>query len=565
MATPNKSRAQRRRDEKLAKKQKKADGPRLAKKNGANPAAAEIKTRLHAIEQLRRAGEFLAALQACQQLHSAHPDCVDVTVALGVVNQDLRRYDTAYGLLKRAVDQAPERGNSWLCLSLCLSAMGQTNEARAAAANAVDRMPENLTALHLLAGVRRDCDAGEGSLQVYERILTLDPRDANAMHGKARTLMVLGRIEEAEAWFLKSIEQSPDFFASYQFLLKIKSNRINADELRSRVNKYLLNSPSDSKNIRLAYLALGGVEDRERNFDKAFEYYTLANAVRSKTKPFDKERFCTDIDNLIASFTEDVVASLSEVGCESPTPIFVVGMPRSGTTLTEQILSSHSKVHGAGELRRIPLIVGAMKGVQLPGISYPRDVERIIRGTLRDHGEKYLRIALQRAPEGTERVVDKMPGNILHVGLIGAMFPNATLIHCMRDPMDTAVSCFMQNFNDDLSFTTDLGALGLYYRETVRLMDHWKTIFPGRILDVQYEETVADTETMSRKLIAHAGLEWEDRCLDFHKTERAVQTASQWQVRQPIYKTSVEKWRRYEKHLGPLIAALNGEEPEAAS
>nr|WP_276510924.1 sulfotransferase [Rhodobium orientis] len=348
-------------------------------------------------------------------------------------------------------------------------------------------------------------------------------------------------------------------------MIQIKSDKLDVDSLKEIVEKYLSGASPDEKNVSTAYYALGGIEDRAKNFDKAFEYYILANESRSRRRPFDKDQFRRDIDDLIASFTEDVVASLSDAGCESRKPVFVVGLPRSGTTLTEQILSSHSKVYGAGELRRISVIVTAMKALEVPGVAYPRDVERIVRSTLRKHGEQYLQIAGKRAPEGAERIVDKMPGNILHVGLIGTMFPNATLIHCMRDPMDTAVSCFMQNFKETLSFTTDLGALGLYYRETLRLMEHWKAIFPGRILEVQYEDTIADPETMSRKLIAHAGLEWENQCLDFHKTERTVRTASQWQVRQPIYKTSVEKWRRYEKHLGPLIAALNGEEPEAAA
>ncbi|WP_276329890.1 tetratricopeptide repeat-containing sulfotransferase family protein [Rhodobium orientis] len=517
------------------------------------------------MQQLRQAGELTAALQACQQLHSAHPNCLDVTFALGTVHLDMERFDEARGLIKQAVDQAPERGGFWLGFALCLQAMDQSEAARAAATKAVERLPENLVALDLLGTTCRECDDADASLQVFERVLSLSPSDAKAMYGKARTLLVLGRIEEAEAWFLKALEQAPDYFNCYQFLIQIKSDKLDVDSLKEIVEKYLSGASPDEKNVSTAYYALGGIEDRAKNFDKAFEYYILANESRSRRRPFDKDQFRRDIDDLIASFTEDVVASLSDAGCESRKPVFVVGLPRSGTTLTEQILSSHSKVYGAGELRRISVIVTAMKALEVPGVAYPRDVERIVRSTLRKHGEQYLQIAGKRAPEGAERIVDKMPGNILHVGLIGTMFPNATLIHCMRDPMDTAVSCFMQNFKETLSFTTDLGALGLYYRETLRLMEHWKAIFPGRILEVQYEDTIADPETMSRKLIAHAGLEWENQCLDFHKTERTVRTASQWQVRQPIYKTSVEKWRRYEKHLGPLIAALNGEEPEAAA
>ncbi|PLX37247.1 MAG: hypothetical protein C0606_12195 [Hyphomicrobiales bacterium] len=564
MAMPNKSRAERRREEKLSKKQAKDAKSPAGRKRVENPVHAEVVERLRQIEKIRQTGEVAAALQACQQLYSAHPDKVEVLFAAGALNLELERYEGAYGFLKRVVELAPERGDFWLRFSSCLYGMRQLEAARIAAMNAVQRMPRDLNALYFLGNVCRDTDDNENALLAFNAILELKPGDLRAMFGKARSLMVLGRIDEAEDLLLAVVDKDPMYFSAYQNLLRNKSTKIDIEKVRELGLGYIRDHSLSDDGLISIYFTLAYIEDREKNYDQAFQYYLKANAIKFGHNSFDPTRFSDKVNRLIEGFSAEAVAELAGGGSMSDAPIFIVGMPRSGTTLTEQILSSHSKVHGAGELRKVSLIVKELTRVALHGFTYPLDMHRFDHNALRELGEQYLDVAMRNAHEGAERVVDKMPGNIVHLGLIATMFPNATLIHCMRDPMDTAVSCFMQNFKEELSFASDLASLGYYYRESLRLMDHWKKIFPGRIMEVRYEETVADQEAMSRKLIAHAGLEWEDQCLEFHKTERSVQTASLWQVRQPIYKTSVERWRRYEKHLGPLIDALNGKEPETA-
>lgn len=561
-ANQKKSRQQRRREKQLQKKQN--GTPFAANRPVMNPVDIELRKRLKQIEALRKSGEVSAALQSAQQLLSAHPKRGEVVFAVGALNLELERNDLAYRFLKRAVELMPDRGDYWLRLAASLHALGEGEAARIAAMNAVQRIPTDHNALYFLGTICRDVDDADNALKAFNALLSLNPNDAKAMFGKARTLMVLGDIEGAETVLLELLDKYPNHFRAYQNLIKNKSKKVDSNNLRKFALKCIEEGNADKENLITAYFSLAYLEDKEKNFDKAFEYFSKANEIQFQRRPFSKKSFKHKIDRLIDGFSVEAIEALSAGGSQSRTPIFIVGMPRSGTTLTEQILSSHSKVHGAGELRKVSNIVHAMCGISLQGFTYPTDMARFDPNALADLGDQYLDVAMRHAADGAERVVDKMPGNIIHLGLIGAMFPNATLVHCMRDPMDTAISCFTQNFKDELSYTCDLSSLGLYYRETIRLMDHWKAIFPDRILEVRYEETIADQETMSRKLIAHAGLEWEDQCLNFHETERSVQTASLWQVRQPIYKTSVQRWRRYEKHLGPLIEALEEHKPELA-
>ena len=560
MAAMKKNRAERRREQKLNKKNRERNE---AHEKNTNQLNNGIEERLLAIEKLRRSGQIAIALQVSQQLLSVNPDNHKILFAVGALKLELKKYDSAYPHLKQAVEISPERGDYWLRFAVCLYEMGQVEAARIAAINSVSRNPKDLNTLHFLGVVCREADDSERALQAYETILALKPDDGDAMFGRARCLMIMGRIDESEQSYLKALEIDPDSFSSYQNLLKNKSKKVDVNELRRRAEHYLTQEIYDDSEYVSACFALAYLEDREKKYGKAFEYFKRGNAIQSSRRPFDEDSFLNRVDSLIDGFSSEAIEKLSAGGSRSGLPVFIVGMPRSGTTLTEQILSSHSIVHGAGELLKVSHIFKALSSMRHQGFAYPQDIGDFDPAALADLGEQYLEVAMRNAPAGTERVVDKLPGNIVHLGLIGVMFPNATLIHCMRDPMDTAISCFTQNFKDDLNFATDLTALGVYYRETLRLMDHWKKIFPGRILEVQYEKTVEDQEAMSRKLIAHAGLDWEDQCLNFHETERSVQTASLWQVRQPIYKTSVQRWRRYEKHLGPLIDALGEHGPGA--
>jgi hypothetical protein len=274
---------------------------------------------------------------------------------------------------------------------------------------------------------------------------------------------------------------------------------------------------------------------------------------------YDEDRTLGLFDRIEATFTDELIAAKSG-GDASQIPIFVLGMPRSGTTLIEQIIASHPMVHGGGELQALNEIVLGGREVTDNVIPFPESVPALDPSAVQQIGARYvdvLRRLAVKAGRNAERVTDKMPSNYYFVGLIHLALPNAKIVHAVRDPVDTCISCFSKLFSAEQNHTYDLGELGRYYRRYQRLMEHWRHVLPpGRMLEVRYEEVVADLEGQVRRIISHCGLPWDDRCLSFHKTERPVRTASATQVRQPIYKSAVGRWRVYEEQLGPLLDAL---------
>jgi Sulfotransferase family len=271
---------------------------------------------------------------------------------------------------------------------------------------------------------------------------------------------------------------------------------------------------------------------------------------------YDEKAAVGFFDRIEAVFTPALTRDKKGLGESSSRPIFVIGMPRSGTTLVEQILASHPAVHGAGELSALDTVVQSVRGPGNTPTAFPEFVTAADGPALRRIGLSYLAELQRIAPDG-ERVTDKMPSNYYYAGLIHLALPNAKIIHCVRDPVDTCVSCYSKLFSGAQIHTYDLAELGRYYRRYERLMAHWRRVLPkGRILDVRYEDVVADLEGQARRILAYCALPWDDRCLAFHRTERPVRTASATQVRRPIYNTAVGRWRAYADDLGPLLAAL---------
>jgi tetratricopeptide (TPR) repeat protein len=303
---------------------------------------------------------------------------------------------------------------------------------------------------------------------------------------------------------------------------------------------------------RFSY-ALGKAYNDQKNFEKAFPCFQKAASL------FDNKKSLGIFYDLSSAkknvFSTATINKLKDTGNPSRMPIFIVGMPRSGTTLTEQILASHPLVCGVGELPalgRIAFRVGLKNGNSATLLKALKAITPAIQNEL---GETYLN-TVRPFGNGEEHFVDKMPHNFMHVGLINIIFPNARIIHCLRNPIDNCVSIYTSPLNDGHDYAKDLTNLGLYYREYASLMDYWKTVSAIPIFDMKYETTVADLEGQARALIAHVGLPWNDACLKFNEAKTQVSTISTWQVRQPIYSTSVKRWKAYEKHLGPLIDAL---------
>ncbi|MEF8794240.1 sulfotransferase family protein [Thiohalorhabdus sp.] len=303
------------------------------------------------------------------------------------------------------------------------------------------------------------------------------------------------------------------------------------------------------------YFQLGGLLDKAGDYGRAFEAFEQANAL--KPREYHPEQQEALFRRIREQYTADFLARAPRAGHGSRRPIFIVGMPRSGISLTEQILASHPDVHGAGELEDIGPCVNRLAEYTGSTRAMPVAVNDATSQALDQAAGDYLNRLAELVPEETPRVSDKMPHNFLNLGAMALMFPEATFIHTRRDPRDTCLSCYFQNFlAQGLTFAYDLRSLGHYYRLYEGLMAHWREALPGSLYDLQYEELVADPETKVAELLDHCGLEWDDRCMRFFETDRDTKTASYDQVRKPLYTSSAGRWQRYADPLGPLVEEL---------
>jgi hypothetical protein len=333
--------------------------------------------------------------------------------------------------------------------------------------------------------------------------------------------------------------------------------RLSASEVL-RIEALLADGGLTAEDSARLHFALAAVDDREGQHDRAFAHLRSANevkltALKRAGRAFDPAEHAAFIDALIATFDRSFFERGQTSGLETEVPVFIVGMPRSGTTLVEQILSSHGLVSGAGELGTLESLLGP-RGTTAE--AYPRRFPNADRDELRATARSYLE-RLQRDAPSAVRVLDKMPDNYVHIGAIAALFPDARIIHCQRESRDTCLSCYFQNFSG-ITYTCTLEHLGFSYVQYLRLMAHWRSVSPLRTFEVRYEDLVANQERVTRDLVAFCGLPWDDQCLAFQKNPRLVQTASRLQVREPVYTRSVARWKAYAKHLEALEAALSG-------
>ena len=311
---------------------------------------------------------------------------------------------------------------------------------------------------------------------------------------------------------------------------------------------------ADIQEIRLRF-ALAKAYDDLGEYDRAFAALTRANALKRDEVDFDMTEIEARYRAIEDTFSADFLAAGADLGDPSETPVFIVGMPRSGTTLLEQILDSHPEAHGAGELLELPGLIKGLTEELGSDAAFPGCLSAVAPNRWTELGARYADTLAQRTP-AARRVTDKLPENHQRVGFISLILPRAKIIHCRRDPLDTCLSCYKLLFTGGQKYSYDLRDLGRQYRLYDSLMAHWSRVLPGRILDVRYEDLVADQEAETRRILAHCGLDWDPACLRFHESDRQVMTASAIQVRRPIYRDSVDKWRRYEAHLRPLLDAL---------
>jgi len=401
-----------------------------------------------------------------------------------------------------------------------------------------------------LAKTLKEVRAFDEAIEWYKRTLQIDPDHVPASHSLGLIHEEMGDFDAAVDQYQKTLLIKPGHIKALSNLLAIKSFRPSKDDVAKA--EQILKAPKlDAADTAKMCHGLGKHYDRAEEYGAAFAHFAKSNeAQRALAKPYKREKITRFYDQSIQLLNEEYFEKVKDLGSASSQPIFVVGLPRSGTTMTEQILASHPDVFGAGELLKIPHIYSRM----LP--NFPQDLLACDKKRVLEMAQVYLDYIHDFSPAGVKHITDKLPMNFMHLGLIATLFPNAKVVYCRRNPMDVGLSCFIEMFHNDNDFSLKQEDFGFYFLEQERIRQHWLKVLPIPVYTQKYEELVADQEKHTRELINFCGLEWDDACLSFHETERMINTPSRWQVRQPMYTSSAGRWKNYEKHLQPLQTML---------
>jgi tetratricopeptide (TPR) repeat protein len=479
-----------------------------------------------------------------------NPRLKDVYVNLAALAAVCHNHLAALGLLDQLLGFAPDQAEAHASRALALRQLDRFEEAKEAAERAITLEPDNPEGHHALGVVLQAMGRVEQAMTSYEKAGELiGGTSERALVSQGRMLMEFGRSDEAREKFERALELFPRSVPAFNNLAdmtKFKPGDPRIDQMEA----YLADGGYQSRTQRmLMHFTLGKAYLDTGDSDRAFEHLNEGNRMKRQTISYDGAANRRWIRSIPEVFTAELMERLSGKGYPSDMPIFVLGMPRSGTTLIEQILASHSQIHGAGELKYLHRAV-------LKGGDYPASFTRTPPERLAEIGKDYVD-SVSALSHGLPHVVDKMPSNFLYTGLIRLAMPGARIIHSRRDPVDTCLSCYSKIFADEQSFTYNMEELGAYHRAYQDLMDHWRTVLPSsHFIEVDYESMVDNTEEETRRLLEFLGLPWEESCLEFYRTERAVRTASVNQVRQQIYRTSSGRWRKHSKNLKPLLDAL---------
>jgi tetratricopeptide (TPR) repeat protein len=519
-----------------------------------NPRLAQAHYNLGLVFQKRR--EEARAIACFENAIKLVPNYLDAHLALGSVLSDGGKHDEAIGQYRQLIEIAPKSREARFNLITALKTARRYDEAAAEArhvlvGNANSAAAHDSLALFLWSIGRND----EAEAEV-RHALALDPKYADAHNTLGTVLTTLGRYEEAIASFEAALGIRPDCPDAITGLTNL-STTFSTPPMAKRIETSLRAADRPPEQRAMLHFALGKIYDDLGDYPLAFEHYRAGNELVVPESAFNAERWNDYVDRLIAVFTPAFFGRRKTFASQSRRPVFIFGMPRSGTTLVEQIIISHPEAAAGGELMAIPDIVKELQKRIGTGTQYPECALEMTEDVARVLVANYLAVLDDVNPD-SGRVTDKLPLNFMQLGLLALLFPEATFLHCRRDPLDTCMSCYFAKFGRHLEFSFSLKDLGAYYRGYRRLMAHWRKVLPVKVLDVDYEDLIENQAAVSRRIVAHCGLPWDDRCLDFHKTERPVHTSSAWQVRLPLYKTAVKRWQRYEQFLGPLRAALEG-------
>ncbi|MEQ1756006.1 MAG: tetratricopeptide repeat protein [Micropepsaceae bacterium] len=519
------------------------------------PTYAEAHNNLGSV--LRDMERFVEADQSYRRAISLRPGYVEAMSNLVLALKDQKKFDEGLALADQIIRIKPDCADAYSYAGAIHIDQKNVEKAMPMINRALALEPDKAETINVLGRAHFEDNNPEKAVETYQRAIALKPTLSDSYNNMGNALKELGRFDEALAAFNKTLELAPDAYGAYVNLVDTKKFTSNDDRHLVEMEKYQASFASmpAEKQMHL-HFALGKAYDDLKRYDEAFEHLRKGCALKRATINYNENDVLQLFERIKKTITKDVVQKLSGSGVAGDLPIFILGMPRSGTTLVEQIIASHPRVKGAGELRDMSETVASVRDSKGNAAPYPEFLPVLKQDEVGKVANSYFRKLAKHAPNA-ERITDKMPSNFYFAGLIHLAIPNAKIIHTNRSPVDTCVSCFSKLFAGEQSQTYDLGELGRYYRAYHDLMQHWREVLPaGAFLDVQYEEVVADTEGQARRILEYCGLEWDPGVLNFHKNDRPVKTASASQVRKPIYSSSIARWRNYEKHLGPLLQEL---------
>jgi tetratricopeptide (TPR) repeat protein len=549
---------------------------------------------------LRLTGDVDGALQAYQEALTQRAVYPEVYNNLGTLLQQDRKLEEAEHALRKAIQQNPRYIEAHNNLAQLLSAQKQEVEAlrilgealkfapkniqtllltakiqlrrnnlqaaEQATKLALQEEPENPEALTVLGQIFHETDRYDEAIEVLDRALKKNPDNPEALNFYGVALKSVGRLDEAREHILKALKINDAMYGAYANLNDLVDfSEGVGEELFNRMEAIFESVPNQEADPFLAlHFAYAKALDDRGQHEKALEHYITGGKMKRAQLDYKESDTHGFFDSIRAAFPKEAFENRKFEGLDDERPVFIVGMPRSGSTLLEQILSSHPDVYGAGEVKYLSRALGQLRD-RFPSLpKYPEMVSKITPAQL-DIVAKNYQQALSQGAGGAKRITDKLLTNYFFVGLINLLFPKAKVVHTRRDPVDTCLSGFTKLFKDDMPHSYDLSELGRYYGKYRELMEHWEKVLPeGFMMTVQYEDVVADTEKEARRVIEFLGLPWNDKCVDFHKSDRPVKTASVAQVRKPIYKTSVQRWKKYGSGLQPLVDAIDGK-PEKSS
>jgi predicted Zn-dependent protease len=484
-----------------------------------------------------------------------HPTDIGAIRMLAEIAARLERYEQAEKLLRRALQLAPSFDAARANLAIVLHRQNRSAEARAELETLLARDPENPSHRNQYAAVLARLGETDKAIEVYGELLKSVTGQPKIWMSYGHTLKTAGRRAEAEDAYRQSLRLQPALGETWWSLANLKTFRFSDDDIAAMQRALAREGLSDEDRLHLDF-ALGKAFEDRRDYEASFAHYAAANACRSKALNYDANLITANKERLKSVLIPEFFAARAGQGCPAPDPIFIVGLPRSGSTLIEQILASHSQVEGTMELPDILAMIDRLRGGRNVHF-YPDVIAGLSATELKQLGEEYLERTRIHRKLGRPLFIDKMPNNFLQIGFIHLILPNAKIIDARRHPMACGFSCFKQHFARGQAFSYSLTDIGRYYADYVDLMAHFDTVLPDRIVRVQYETMIAGFETTVRNLLASCGLPFEEECLHYYQNDRIVRTASSEQVRMPIFSEAVDHWRAYEKWLEPLKNTLS--------